>query len=90
MSLTKGVYRVAESKSKAKGLVKNALYIVISGLIAYYLKGSINDFAEYWNLPLQGDLLVTMIAIAIGMLFTTMMLYFYEKSIKKNERRILG
>ena len=85
--MTKGVYKAATSESKWKGIIKYALYIIIAGLIAYYMKDSIDGFAEYWNIPLRGDLLVTFVAIAIGMLSTTFLLYFYERSVRNSGGR---
>lgn len=84
MSMTKGAYKVTNAQSKSKELIKYALYIIISGFIAFYMKGTIDEFAEYWDLPLRGDLLTTMISIAIGLCSTTIILYFYERSVKKS------
>jgi len=86
MSMRTGAYKVGTAKSKSKALIKHALYVVLSGALAYYLKAPLMAWAEEMNIPFSGDALATFAAIAIGMLVTTMMLFFYERSVSKEVR----
>ena len=84
MSMRMGGYKVAGAKSKSREVVKYVLYVILSGAIAYYMKEPLTNWAEEMNVPFSGDALATFASIALGLLITTMMLYFYERSMMKN------
>ena len=83
MSMSGGAYRVGTASSKSKAMIKYALYVVLSGMLAFYLKEPLVTWAEEMNIPFSGDILATFVSIAMGLLITTMMLSFYEKSMNK-------
>jgi hypothetical protein len=86
MSVQSGSYKIANADSKSKAIIKYALYIILSGMIAFYMKDSIDVWAEEMQIPFRGDLLVTMIGITLGMVISTVLLYFYDRSAGKKQR----
>jgi len=83
MSVSGGAYKVGKANSKSKAVIQYALYVVLSGMLAFYLKEPLIALAEELDIPFSGDAMATFVAIAVGLLGTTMMLYFYERSMNK-------
>jgi len=64
-------------------IVQLALYVVISSFILYYASDYIKDWMTGFGIPVPSDFIVNMVAIAIGMIITTILLFFMRRSYSK-------
>jgi len=64
-------------------IVQLALYVVISSFILYYASDYIKDWMTGIGIPVPSDFIVNMVAIAIGMIITTILLFFMRRSYSK-------
>lgn len=72
-------------------IIQASLYIILSGAFAYYLKDYILTWTSDLDLPLQGDLLVSLVSIAAGLLITTILLFFMKRAyIKKGVNSVIN
>ena len=68
----------------AERVIQLSLYAIIAGGIAYYLSEYINDLMIMWGIPMQGETFITFISIVVGLLITTVLLFFMKRAyIKK-------
>jgi len=83
MSLSSASRIMKRKAPWSERIVQLALYVVISSFILYYADGYIRELLDSYGVPIPGDFVVNMIAIAIGMLVTTVLLFFLRRAYSK-------
>jgi len=70
-------------------IIQATMYIGISGLIIFYCQGWISNIIEENSieLPVSNEMAVSIISIVVGLLISTMLLFFLKRSVKKGVKR---
>lgn len=70
-------------------IVQASMYIIISGFIIFYGQGWIAGLIEDYSieLPISDDLAISIISIVVGLLISTILLFFLKRSVRKEVRR---
>jgi len=73
----------------AERIIQATMYIGISGLIIFYGQGWISGIIDdnSVELPVSNELAVSIISIVIGLLISTILLYFLKRGVRKEVKR---
>ena len=78
--------------SISERLVQASLYVILTGFIIFYGRSYIGDLLEQWNLdlPISLDTVTTIVSIIVGILVSTILLFFFKRSVRKEVKRFDG
>lgn len=78
--------------SKSERIVQASLYVILTGFIIFYGRSYIGELMGQYaeDLPISVDTATTIVSVIVGILVSTILLFFFKRSVRKEAKRFDG